>query len=242
MNKDFNNLKSLLSILKNKKETFSYIWKNKHNKDEIINKITENELAPLNVNLPAKWKEIFKLIIREIIEYTIDYALTREEVVFNLGEAIKFYFQQSEIITKLQEEISHNFPLKPRKQFLIDALNAHKRKEFTLSVPALLLQIEGIIKEIPPPPRVVAVNSSGGYPNSSPNTHITGVYITLSIPVKNNPILNKNALEIIYYIDEITKEKRQKILSGETISYATIEESTELVLLFAGLLKSLTTT
>ena len=82
--------------------------------------------------------------------------------VFSLGEVVGIfsnpeitaiemydkYFQQSENLNGLLSYWCKNNIIKDRRQILESCLNAHCRKEYVLSIPVLLAQIEGIHDEV----------------------------------------------------------------------------------------------
>ena len=145
-------------------------------------------------------------------------------------------FNSKENINSLVGELNENLLFKPRIDIIKDALYAHLDKKYTLSVPVLWCQIEGVFIE---KHKDIVKDKFLKCSCEGCEGEIKCIECGTSIPLRENVNnitreLSKKEETFPFVYDSIRRfynEKRHKILHGSDIGYADPNLSTKLILL-----------
>jgi len=154
------------------------------------------------------------------------YEMHKEGRDEELWDMFKKTFGQKETIESLIAQFEESDIFKPRMQIIKDALNAHLEGKYTLSIPVLLTQVEGILWDI--------ANIKEGISFSKKNSRTSSMKSVLTNTSLKN-YLFPNFID--YYTKKIYQENsRHGIMHGRSISYDSQEDSIKTILMLRVLL------
>ena len=145
-----------------------------------------------------------------------------------LGDVEEFFrngFSQDETISKLLTTFDDNEFFKPRIHIIGDALNAHLAGKYTLSIPVILSQVDGIFIERYSrlEGEIVYTCQECGYKRKAPlNARNISEHLANRESVYFAPFLK--------HIMDTFVELRNKILHGIKLDYPDVDLSTKLIL------------
>ncbi len=223
------------SEFKDREDFFSNILKDDVRHD-LACRLSDRQIEFLSDMLPDTWKKVCRTMLVKVMDFILFHYPKKGEKI-SLTEGLLLFHRSSEWIEHTKEFLLTCDVIGERCQIFIDCLNAHREGMYNLSVPVLQIQLMGLLSEVSFKPKVMKMES-GIIPGTGQNIKITGLCI--NIPAKGKvKFLDDRASEILQGIDRFVASKRGNILSGQDISYGTVENSTEMVMFLHILLLAL---